>query len=112
MIKHKIRRIFAMLAAAAIMASAAGCGDKPAEKQSGTESVSESSQTETKAPVRVTLPPKTTASEEQAEPEEPLYGADIPFTPAMWKATSPEGKEMYMMGLVAAAPCRTPPSET
>ncbi|MCR5123461.1 MAG: TraB/GumN family protein [Ruminococcus sp.] len=102
MIKHTIRRIFAMLAAAAVMTAAAGCGNNSSEKQSGGESSSESSQAETKAPVKVTLPPKTTASEEQAEPEEPLYGADIPYTPAMWKATAPDGREMYMMGSMHA----------
>ena len=106
MIRQKLKRMIALLAAALVMSAVSGCGGKPEEKQSGGNSSSESSQAETQAPVKVTLPPKTTVSGAEAdsdtsdgtEPEQPLYGEDIPYTPALWKATSPDGKEMYMMG--------------
>ncbi len=95
--KHrKLKTRLAALSASAVMIFAAGCGSS-GDDSSGT--TSETSAASTAAPVKVTLPPKETTT---ASSDEPLLGEDIPYTPAMWKATSPDGAEMYMMGSMHA----------
>ena len=88
------RRLAALAAAAAMLLSTAGCGKKENDAPAQTEQTI--SQAETSAPVKVTLPPKTTVSQadtgEGADEKKPMIGEDIPNTPAVWKATSPEGR--------------------
>ena len=98
--RRKIKERFAALAAAAaVLMCAAGCGNNGGKDPAQT-TASSSSQEETKAPVKVTLPPVTTTS--GTGEETPLLGEDLPYKPAMWKATSPDGTEMYMMGSMHA----------
>ena len=100
-------RLAALASAAVMLMCAAGCGSSGNEPAQTTASQADS-QAETKAPVKVTLPPKTTAGAdstadtESKAPVEENIGAELEYKPAMWKATSPDGKEMYMMGSMHA----------
>ena len=101
--KHTGKRLAALTAALTILLCASGCGSgEQKQEPAGTASATTTQAQETQAPVKVTLPPKTTAPGAEEKKTDPKIGSDIPCTPAMWKATSPSGHEMYMMGSMHA----------
>lgn len=97
--KALAKRLAALTAAVMALTVFSGCADKqPEQKPAETTTTAPA---ETEAPVKVTLPPKTTVSRAEAD-RNALLGEDIPCTPAVWKVTSPKGNEMYMMGSMHA----------
>ncbi len=105
-----LKRITAALTAAVIMTcTAAGCGSGSGNSSSSPESASvTAAESAEEAPVKVTLPPAESAPDEsestaEADSSESAESDEAaPYTPAMWKVTSPEGKTIYMMGSMHA----------
>ena len=102
-----IKRTAALLTAVMISLAAASCGSKTSDSSEN------AAPEETEAPVTVTLPPKEESEPEETttaevseltttDPGEQPEEDEVPYTPAVWKVTSPDGKSIYMMGSMHA----------
>lgn len=98
---------FAFVAVLTLALGVCSCGDTSSDKEKNSADTSAQSEIQTGA--KVTLPPKTESAAEESSAAESISDestADAeeqtPYTPAMWKVTSPEGNSIYMMGSMHA----------
>lgn len=106
------QKMAALTAAVCMITTFAGCGGSSDSSSAG-KAENSSSVTADSVEV-VTLPPKdedskpeeTASSDESgtesAPADDKFDTSDVPYTPAMWKVTSPSGNTMYMMGSMHA----------
>lgn len=95
-----MKKISAAATAFVIALTLCGCGDKPSDKDAGSENAQTN---ESHERVTVTLPTKTETTAAESVPDEKDDDQEETlYTPAMWKVTSPEGNSIYMMGSMHA----------